>query len=109
MKNHDLIFPRLLRLRDAPKYQGMDRNRFSHEVRPFITEIPIGSQGIAFDRHESDQWTEQYKSLYGRPDQSLGEKIWDVKKHHDSSSGVKSGTSIKRLVVSELLFLAIDF
>lgn len=42
--------PRLLRLRDAPGYLGMDRNRFNAEVRPYVPEIPIGSQGIAFDR-----------------------------------------------------------
>ncbi|WP_244887552.1 hypothetical protein [Rickettsiella grylli] len=26
--------PRLIRLRDAPNYLGMDRNRFNNEVRP---------------------------------------------------------------------------
>lgn len=39
--------PRLIRLRDAPNYLGMDRNRFNTEVRPDLTEIPIGEQGIA--------------------------------------------------------------
>ena len=28
------IQPRLIRLRDAPAYLGMDRNRFNREVRP---------------------------------------------------------------------------
>ena len=42
------IPPRLLRFRDAPRYLGMDRNRFNVEVRPYLTEIPIGRQGIAF-------------------------------------------------------------
>jgi hypothetical protein len=45
-----MLLPRLIRLRDAPFYQGMDRNRFNAEVRPFLTEIPIGDQGVAFDR-----------------------------------------------------------
>ncbi len=40
--------PRFIRLRDAPAYLGMDRNRFAREVRPVITEIPMGAQGIAF-------------------------------------------------------------
>jgi len=48
------ITPRLLRFRDAPRYLGMDRNRFNAEVRPHLTEIPIGRQGIAFDRLELD-------------------------------------------------------
>lgn len=45
-----MILARFIRLRDAPDYLGMNRNRFNREVRPFITEIPIGGQGIAFDR-----------------------------------------------------------
>ena len=44
------ILPRFTRLRDAPTYLGLDRNRFSAEVRPTLIEIPIGIQGIAFDR-----------------------------------------------------------
>ena len=42
--------PRFLRLRDAPAYLGMDKNRFNREVRRHLTQIPIGKQGIAFDR-----------------------------------------------------------
>ncbi len=38
------LLPRLIRLRDAPAYLGMDRNRFNAEVRPLLTEIPIGEQ-----------------------------------------------------------------
>jgi len=48
------IQPRLIRLRDAPIYLGMDRNRFNREVRPAQTEIAIGRQGVAFDRLEMD-------------------------------------------------------
>jgi hypothetical protein len=48
--------PRLLRYRDAPGYLGMDRNRFNREVRPYVTEIPIGRQGIAFDRLEEERY-----------------------------------------------------
>ena len=47
------IQPRLIRLRDAPDYLGMDRNRFNREVRPALTEVRIGSQGVAFDRLEN--------------------------------------------------------
>ncbi len=62
-----LILPRLIRLRDVPHYLGMDRNRFSSEVRPYLTEIPIGKQGIAFDRIDLDAWVDEYKDRYGRP------------------------------------------
>ena len=50
------IAPRLIRMRDAPAYLGMDKNRFISEVRPFLTEIPLGKQAIAFDRLEIDAW-----------------------------------------------------
>ena len=60
------LLPRLVRLRDAPAYLGMDRNRFNAEVRPHLTRIPIGQQGIAFDRLELDAWVEDYISRNGR-------------------------------------------
>ncbi len=60
------LLPRLVRLRDAPAYLGMDRNRFNREVRPRLTNIPIGRQGIAFDRLELDAWVEDYISRNGR-------------------------------------------
>ena len=60
------LLPRLVRFRDAPAYLGMDRNRFNAEVRPFLTRIPIGHQGIAFDRLELDAWVEDYISRNGR-------------------------------------------
>ena len=60
------LLPRLVRLRDAPAYLGMDRNRFNREVRPHLTRIPIGQQGIAFDRLELDAWVEDYISRNGR-------------------------------------------
>ena len=70
------IMPRVLRLRDAPRYLGMDRNRFNAEVRPLLTIIPIGRQGVAFDRLELDEWWEQYKSRNGRP-AAKRNKPWD--------------------------------
>ena len=62
-----LLLRRFYRRRDAPLYLGMDRNRFDKEVRPYLTEIPIGSQGKAFDRLEMDAWADDYKSRNGRP------------------------------------------
>jgi len=61
-----VLLPRLVRFRDAPAYIGMDRNRFNREVRPQLTNIPIGQQGLAFDRLELDAWVEDYISRNGR-------------------------------------------
>ena len=59
------LIPRFIRLRDAPRYLGMDNNRFNSEVRPHVPAIRIGTQGIAFDRIDLDAWADQRKSATG--------------------------------------------
>ena len=86
------IPPRILRFRDAPGYLGMDRNRFNAEVRPFVTEVPIGKQGVGFDRLELDAWFEDYKSSNGRPARK-GAITWDANEYPASSCEPGSGTS----------------
>ena len=86
------IAPRIIRFRDAPHYLGMDRNRFNAEVRPHLTEVPIGKQGIGFDRLELDAWFEDYKSRNGRPARK-GKNTWDASKYPASSCGPESGMS----------------
>lgn len=54
------ILPRFISLRDAPRYLGMDKNRFKLEVRPLLLEIPISRNGVAFDRHALDAWADEY-------------------------------------------------
>ena len=71
-----VLLPRLVRFRDAPRYLGMDRNRFNQEVRPFLTTIPIGRQGVAFDRLGLDAWVDDYVSCNGRP-AARRNKPWD--------------------------------
>ena len=87
------IAPRLIRMRDAPAYLGMDKNRFNSEVRPYLTEIPLGKQALAFDRLEIDAWVDHYIDCYGRPGQPIGGMTWDKEKHRASSNGRVSGTS----------------
>ena len=77
ISNRGSVFmPRVLRLRDAPRYLGMNRNLFNAEIRPYLTEVRIGRQGVAFDRLELDAWWEQYKSRNGRP-AAERRKPWD--------------------------------
>jgi hypothetical protein len=90
------ILPRLIRQRDAPRYLGMDPNRFNAEVRPYLTEIPIGKQGIGYDRLDLDAWFEDYKERNGRPGKRKGvDKAWDARKSLVSSTGKGHGTSTK--------------
>ncbi len=86
--------PKVIRLKDAHKYLGMDKNRFSSEVRPFVTEIPIGSQGVGFDRLDLDRWFDEYKACNGRPGKQKGvNKPWRKKRCQGSSSAARHGTS----------------
>src|SRR5580658_4398974 len=90
------IAPRLLRLRDAPRYLGMDKNRFNREVRPRVTVIPIGIQGVAFDRLDLDAWADEHKRRNGCPAaQSERTKPWETTERQASPSVVGSGTSTK--------------
>ena len=91
------ITPRLLRFRDAPRYLGMDRNRFNNEVRPHVTEIRIGRQGVAFDRLELDAWVDHYKTRNGRPASNpTGEGLWDANESQGCVSAAGSGISKSR-------------
>jgi hypothetical protein len=64
---NDLILqPRIIRVGRAPAYCGMSDRVFSAEIRPFLTEIPIGVQGKAFDRFELDRILDEYVARYGR-------------------------------------------
>ena len=96
------LLPRFVRLRDAPSYLGMNRNRFNTEVRHYLTNIPIGQQGIAFDRLELDAWVEEYISRNGRP-AAERRKPWDKRKDGcpASLSGAVSGTSTRKSEVAD--------
>ena len=96
------VLPRLIRLRDAPAYLGMDHNRFNQTVRPCLIEIPIGEQGVAFDRIDLDAWAEDYKNRNGRPGckfQPEEKKSWAQKSHRASANAAASGTLKKRSTV----------
>ncbi|AWN72366.1 hypothetical protein A6J39_017300 [Legionella anisa] len=92
------VLPRLIRLRDAPSYLGMDRHRFNEAVRPNLIEIPIGTQGVAFDRLDLDAWVDDYKQCSGRPAATNRRSLdkWDENEHRGSKSVVGSGSLIKR-------------
>ena len=96
--NNLQLLPRLVRLRDAPAYLGMDRHRFNDQVRPKLIEIPIGTQGKAYDRLDLDAWVDDYKRCSGRPAASNGRSMdkWDENEHRVSTSVAKPGILTKR-------------
>jgi hypothetical protein len=74
----------------------MDKNRFNREVRPHITVIRIGTQGIAFDRIDLDAWADEHKSRNGCPAaQTERSTPWETKNRQVSPSEVGSGISTR--------------
>ena len=66
MKNNEPLQPRLVRLKDAPKYLSIGKNLFNEKVRPTLTELRITDRMVSFDREELDQWAESQLELTGR-------------------------------------------
>lgn len=95
--------PRLIRLRDAPKYLGMDRNRFNNEVRPYLITLKIGQQGIAFDRLDLDQWADVYKKYQGKPAQRPIQ--WQTKELQALAKEKKASKQISKTIDEEFQHL----
>jgi len=97
--------PRLIRATKAPIYCGMCERIFNAEIRPFLTEIVIGVQGIGFDRVEIDEILDDYISRYGRaPTKNVeNDKCKKSERRLAVASMIDkvSGTSTKELAVSE--------
>jgi predicted DNA-binding transcriptional regulator AlpA len=100
------IQPRFIRFGDAPGYLGMCRDEFNKTVRPNVREFPIGKQGVAFDRHELDEWADAYitaKAIEKAANQDnnrprserQGDTRWREEQSPGSTRRVVSGRSIK--------------
>jgi predicted DNA-binding transcriptional regulator AlpA len=100
------IQPRFIRFGDAPGYLGMCRDEFNKTVRPNVREFPIGKQGVAFDRHELDEWADAYitaKAIEKAANQDnnrprserQGDTRWREKQSPGSTRKAVSGRSIK--------------
>lgn len=80
---------------DAAEYLGMSTYTFDRQARPYLTEIPISKQGVAFDRIELDEWADHHKAVNGRPGRLYGERLWDEKRRLDSLREEVYGISTK--------------
>lgn len=91
------VYSRVIRLKCAPGYLGMDKNKFRTEVRPYVTVVSYGEQSVAFDRLELDAWWEDHKSRNGRPGQDQnGDAICLIKERPALPKEMARGTSIKQ-------------
>ncbi|WKL53118.1 hypothetical protein Q1W70_00495 [Pseudomonas kielensis] len=104
--------PRFIRAMKAPAYLGMCRKEFKESVRPHLTEIRIGKQGVAFDRQELDAWAdaciqavaiEKASNEDNNPPRSgrQGVNKWREKQCPASTRGMGFGTSTKSSEVAD--------
>ena len=63
------MLQKFYRRADAAGYLGMSSYTFDRQARPYLTDISIGKQGVAFDRIELDAWADRHKAANGRPAQ----------------------------------------
>jgi len=93
--------PRIIRAGQAPAYCGMGRDIFAKEIRPFVSEIDVGQQGIGFCRLELDAALDEYISRRGRaPAQKRSNKACQ-KMATVSVFAAGNGTSKRGLTDSE--------
>ena len=104
------VLPRLLRLNQAITYLGMSRSVFNATVRPYLPEVRIGVQGVAFDRLDLDRWIEDnraYKTtswarwIDGNSAHPTTGDTWARKNLPACASVAKSGISSKPSTVSD--------
>jgi hypothetical protein len=106
---HQIEFiPRVIRASNAHIYLGMDRNRFAREVKPYLVSVPIGKQGIGYDRLDLDAWWVDYKSRNGRPGALYieGEELWEEAQQGSADGPINqvvSGTSKKSSTVAQFM------
>ena len=89
--------PRLLRLKDAPHYLGIDKNTFNRDVRPMLAEIRQGKT-VRFDRMQLDRYAdalvESARAASGSS--KLGRIVCEVReKSQDCETGTEFGTSLR--------------
>lgn len=102
------LLPRFIRFRSAPAFFGMNKNHFNQLIRPRLTAIRIGQQGLAFDRLEMEAAAEEYRRRNGVP-VALSERskpLWEDKRRRGSpeegSTGISTSSSEERAFAKAL-------
>ena len=72
----EILQPRLIRLKNAPKYLGTNINHFNRYIRPHLTEIRLSKQNVSFDRLDLDRWVEDHKNRNGMSRNSTEEAFY---------------------------------
>ena len=93
--------PRIIRAGQAPTYCGMGRELFAEQIRPYVSEIEMGKQGVGFDRLELDAALDEYISRRGRAPAQKWSDTKCRKMGTVSAFGAAPGTSKRGLTDSE--------
>jgi len=93
--------PRIIRVGQAHTYCGMGRELFAEQIRPFVSEIEMGKQGVGFDRLELDAALDEYISRRGRAPAKKRSDSKCRKMGTVSAFGAAPGTSKRGLTDSE--------
>jgi len=88
------LMPRIIRVKDAPAYVGMTRNRFNSDVRPHIQALQIGDGGIGFDRLDLDAWVDTEKQRQQKDTQ------WHKNAPQDLLNAATPGTSTNAIAAN---------
>jgi len=59
------INPRYIRVKDIPRYLGINIHYFNRHIRPHVPYIQYGKQSICFDRFDLDKWMDNNKHRNG--------------------------------------------
>ena len=73
--------PRFVRQKDAPRFFGVTRQTFDKIIRPYFTEIWLGSSaqaGIVYDIYDLNARADIIKERNGRSARKGDEAIWDA-------------------------------
>ena len=91
-----MIQPRVIRLKDAPAYLGVNMNYFNKHIRPHLPEIRYSVQMVGFDRLDLDSYVNETKDVAASVPQQFGEVSWDADEHRASINGGQCTTSTRR-------------
>lgn len=86
--------PRIIRAGQAPSYCGMCERLFNAEIKPSLTKIQIGVQGVGYDRFEIDEALDDYIARYGRAPKKGKEEHNQCKNEEPPVSGKLMGSGI---------------
>jgi hypothetical protein len=78
----------------------MCRAEFDKTVRPYVAEVRIGKQGIAFDRHELDAWADHYLAEHAIDKKKAGDEDDSRSERPAGKKGGKAKWGERRLVAS---------